>query len=214
MKPSQKLQLKLNQLEAEKMTVEMKITGERAKVTRLEELEAMRKELEFDIVATRNRVLAERKIEEKEQSAAEKWLKNEYGYKYLSINQKSSVDPWSIAAHEAGQKHQAEVERERVKPLVDRAKQFIKILPQLVLPIGIKNWQDIFTGALADYQRGWTITGPDLELPEKPSWVDDEKAEPGRSFSVNDKPVNIQINPDDSIEIKTGLGVTITPIKD
>lgn len=181
MTPSQKLQLKLNQLEAEKMTVEMKITGERAKVTRLEELEAIRKELEFDIVATRNQILAERKLEEKEQSAAEKWVNKYCGYELRQdLAEKDHFDYWNMRhSHEAGQKHGTEVELERVKPLVDA----IKILGSTECRINIdelgRRVSDLLK-ILKNYQRGWTITGPDLELPEKPSWADDP--EPKKNY--------------------------------
>lgn len=179
MTESQKLQLKLNQLEAEKMTVEMKITGERAKVTRLEELEAIRKELEFDIVATRNQILAERMIEEKEPSAAEKWVNSEKGHKYISVDKNLHVELWAIAGHEAGQKHQAEVERERVKPLVDAVRTHLsycvdKSIGHLcALRDAFKNLEE---NEPKPIRKSFVFTGPDLELPEKPSWVDDEPA--------------------------------------
>ena len=84
----------------------------------LELLELRKIELEFKIVETRNRILAEQMIEKKEPSAAEKWCHDR-----LSLGRHTPENIfWFTECHEAGQKHQAEVERERVKPLIERAK--------------------------------------------------------------------------------------------
>ena len=81
-------------------------------------LELRKKELEFKIVEIRNRILAEQMIEEKEQSAAEKWCHDR-----LSLVRYTPENVfWFTECHEAGQKHGADVERGRYRPLVERAK--------------------------------------------------------------------------------------------
>lgn len=126
----------------------------------------------------------ERKGKEPTKSAAETWAakitpsKVSYGTFGVDPPTEKGVKLYSftqlMAGHEAGQKHGASVERERVSPLICDIMSVITMLSDKIY--SRERIQDILDKALKTYQRGHTITGPDLELPEKPSW-----AEPTRS---------------------------------